>query len=191
MWAGALSVFNWITQVAMRRKGWPRRPGGLALAAKAGLHASLGRKVSLIMSAAAVQLVLPLLGHGTILRVQRLLVGPFVVLFMVLAVLTLPKVHLAAGAGAKWETMTVALALMLSSGGYGWPINASYFSRYLHPQTSRRTIVGAVALGGYIASTLLSLLGAAVATTVRSASDPISGLPTPSRAGFSFPTWSS
>jgi NCS1 family nucleobase:cation symporter-1 len=56
-------------------------------------------------------------------------------------------------------------------------MNANDYSRYLPPGTDRSRIVWAVALGGYIPSTLLSLLGAAVATAVTSASDPISGLP--------------
>jgi purine-cytosine permease-like protein len=43
-------------------------------------------------------------------------------------------------------------------------MNANDFSRYLPPDTSPRRIVGAVALGGYIPSTLLSLLGAALFT---------------------------
>jgi nucleobase:cation symporter-1, NCS1 family len=56
-------------------------------------------------------------------------------------------------------------------------MNASDYSRYLPPEANRRQIVWAVALGGYVPSTLLSLLGAAVATAVPSATDPISGLP--------------
>jgi purine-cytosine permease-like protein len=124
-----------------------------------------------------VQLVLPLLGHRAMLRVLRMLVPPFVVLFILLAIFALPKAQLGAGSGANWETMMGALALILSAGGYGWVMNASDFSRYLPPQASGRRIVFAVALGGYIPSTLLSLLGAAVATAVATASDPISGLP--------------
>jgi purine-cytosine permease-like protein len=86
-------------------------------------------------------------------------------------------VHLGAGTNGDWQTMTVALALILSAGGYGWVMNANDYSRYLPPNAGRARIVWAVTLGGYIPSTLLSLLGAAVATAVGSASDPISGLP--------------
>ena len=182
--ARLVGVFNWITQVGYETEGLALVVlAGLALSAKAGIHASTGLKVALIVVAAAVQLVLPLLGHGTMLRVLRWLVVPFVALFIVLAVLVLPKVHLGAGSTANWETMTVALALILSAGGYGWVMNANDYSRYLPPEASPRRIVASVALGGYIASTLLSLLGAAVATAVNSASDPISGLP------HAFPGW--
>jgi len=176
--ARLVSVFNWITQVGYETEGLALVVlAGLALADKGGLHSSTGLKVVLIVLAAAIQLVLPLFGHRAMLRVLRMLVVPFVVLFILLAIFTLPKAHLGAGSNANWETMMGALALILSAGGYGWVMNANDYSRYLPPNSSRPRIVWAVALGGYIPSTLLSLLGAAVATAVSSASDPISGLP--------------
>jgi purine-cytosine permease-like protein len=73
--------------------------------------------------------------------------------------------------------MMVALALIATSGGLGWPINASDYSRYLPKNSDKKQIVWAVTAGGYIPSVLLALLGAAVATAVPVASDPISGLP--------------
>src|SRR5947209_5281520 len=176
--ARSVGMFNWITQVGYETEGLALIVlAGLALLEKTGVHASTGFKVALIVVAAAIQLVLPLLGHGTMVRVLRWLVIPFVALFVVLAVLVLPKVHLGAGTNGDWQTMTVALALILSAGGYGWVMNANDYSRYLPPNAGRARIVWAVMLGGYIPSTLLSLLGAAVATAVGSASDPISGLP--------------
>jgi nucleobase:cation symporter-1, NCS1 family len=176
--AKSVSVFNWMTQVGYETEGLALVVlAGLALFAKAGVGGSTGLKIALIAAAAAVQLVLPLFGHRAMLRVLRMLVPPFVVLFILLAIFALPKAHLGAGSNANWETMTGALALILSAGGYGWVMNASDFSRYLPPEASRRRIVWSVALGGYIPSTLLSLLGAAVATAVATASDPISGLP--------------
>jgi purine-cytosine permease-like protein len=127
--------------------------------------------------AASIQLVLPLFGHRAMLRVLRMLVPPFVVLFILLAILALPKAHLGAGHNASWADMMAGLALVLSSGGYGWPMNANDFSRYLPAETSARRIVASVGLGGFIPTTLLLLLGAAVATAVPTASDAISGLP--------------
>jgi nucleobase:cation symporter-1, NCS1 family len=173
-----VSVFNWITQVGYETVGLALVVlAGLALASKAGIHASTGLKVVLIVLAAAVQLVLPLFGHRAMLRVLRMLVPPFVVLFILLAIFTLPKAHLGAGSNANFATVMIALALILSAGGYGWVMNANDYSRYLSPEVSPRRIVWAVALGGFVPSTLLTLLGAAVATAVTSATDPISGLP--------------
>ena len=125
-----VSVFNWITQVGYETEGLALVVlAGLALSAKAGVHTSLGLKLALIVVAAGVQLILPLLGHRAMLRILRLLTIPFVVLFVLLAVLALPKARLGAGSSANWETMMVALALILSAGGYGWVMNASDYSR--------------------------------------------------------------
>ena len=123
------------------------------------------------------QLTLPLFGHRMMLRTLRMMVPPFVVLFILLAVQTLGKAHLGAGHDASWAMMMAGLAFVLSSGGYGWPMNANDFSRYLPSDTSPRKIVTCVALGGFIPTTLLLLLGAAIATAVPNASDPIAGLP--------------
>jgi purine-cytosine permease-like protein len=141
------------------------------------VHSSTALKVVLILAAASIQLLLPLFGHRAMLRVLRMLVPPFVVLFVLLAILTLPKAHLAAGHDASLADMLAGLALVLSSGGYGWPMNANDFSRYLPADTSPQRIVASVGLGGFVPTTLLLLLGAAVATAVPSASDAISGLP--------------
>lgn len=176
--ARVVSVFNWMTQVGYETEGLALVVlAGLVLTGKAGIHTSTGLKVVLIVVAAAIQLVLPLFGHRAMLRVLRLLVVPFVVLFILLAIFTLPKAHLGAGSHADFATVMIALALILSAGGYGWVMNASDYSRYLPSDANRRQIVWAVAWGGYVPSTLLTLLGAAVATTVPSATDPISGLP--------------
>ncbi len=176
--AKLIAVCNWMTQVGYEVVGLALVvAAGLGLFAKAGVGSSTGLKVGLVVAAAAIQLVLPLFGHRAMLRVLRMLVPPFVVLFVVLAILALPKAHLGAGHDASWAAMMAGLALVLSSGGYGWPMNANDFSRYLSPECSRRKIVWSVALGGYIPTTLLLLLGAAVATAVPQASDPIGGLP--------------
>jgi NCS1 family nucleobase:cation symporter-1 len=176
--ARGVSLFNWITQVGYETEGLALIVlAGLALADKAGVHSSTGLKVGLIVVAAFLQLFLPLMGHGTMLRILRYLALPFVALFIVFAILALPKAHLGAGTNASWQTMMVALALILSAGGYGWVMNANDYSRYLPTNASRKKIVWSVAIGGYVPSTLLGLLGAAVATAVPSASDPIGGLP--------------
>jgi nucleobase:cation symporter-1, NCS1 family len=115
-------------------------------------------------------------------KVLRVLAVPFAVLFVIMAVITLPKAHLTAGHGAGWGAMTVFLALVIAGGGLGWTENANDYSRYLAPGTSPRRIVAAVALGAAIPSALLEILGAAVATGVPGATS-VTGL----TAGF--PDW--
>ena len=176
--AKLIAVFNWMTQVGYEVLGlYLVVSAGLALLNKAGVGTSDGLRWALIVAAAAVQLTLPLFGHRMMLRALRLMVPPFVVLFILLAVQALPKAHLGAGHNASWASMMAALAFVLSSGGYGWPMNANDFSRYLPPDTRPRKIIASVALGGFIPTTLLLTLGAAVATAIPNASDPIAGLP--------------
>jgi nucleobase:cation symporter-1, NCS1 family len=178
--AGAklIAAFNWITQVGYEVLGlFLVVSAGLALLNKAGVGTSDALKWVLIVAAAGVQLTLPLFGHRMMLRALRMMVPPFVVLFILLAIQTLGKAHLGAGHNASWAMMMAGLAFVLSSGGYGWPMNANDFSRYLPADTSPRKIVWSVALGGFIPTTLLLLLGAALATAIPNASDPIAGLP--------------
>ena len=163
--AKLIAVFNWMTQVGYEVEGLALVVlAGLALFGKAGVGSSTGLKIALIVVAAAIQLIMPLFGHRAMLRVLRMMVFPFVVLFVVLAILSVGKVHLGAGHNGSWQVMFAALAVILSAGGYGWPMNANDFSRYLPPNASPKKIVWSVALGGYIPSTLLSLLGAALFT---------------------------
>jgi NCS1 family nucleobase:cation symporter-1 len=179
--AKLIAVFNWMTQVGYEIEGLALVVlAGLALFSKAGVGSSTGLKIALIVVAACVQLIMPLLGHRVMLRVLRMLVFPFIGLFIVLTVLSVGKVHLGAGHNGSWAEMMAALALILSAGGYGWPMNANDFSRYLKPDASSKKIVWSVAIGGYVPSTLLSLLGAALFTIPAvGASDgaAVSGLP--------------
>lgn len=179
-----VSVFNWITQVGYETLGLTLVVlAALALLGKAGVGESTGLKVALILVATVLQGVLPILGHKTMLRTLRAVTLPFVVLFVILAILAVPKAHLGAGHAAGWGLVMVALALVISSSGFGWISNASDYSRYLPPDASPRRIVASVAAGGFVPSVLLMTLGAAVATAVPAASDPISGLP------HAFPSW--
>jgi NCS1 family nucleobase:cation symporter-1 len=125
-----IAVFNWVTQVGYEVEGLALIVlAALALFNKAGVGSSAGLKVVLIVVAALVQLVLPLFGHRAMLRVLRAMVAPFIVLFVILTILSVGKVHLSAGSNGSWEDMFAALAVILSAGGYGWPMNANDFSR--------------------------------------------------------------
>jgi NCS1 family nucleobase:cation symporter-1 len=163
--ARLIAGFNWITQVGYEIEGLALVVlAGLALFDKAGVGSSTGLKIALIVAAAAVQLTLPLFGHKMMLRVLRMMAIPFIVLFIVFTILSIGKVHLGAGHDGSLAEMLAGLAIILSAGGYGWVMNANDFSRYLPPETSTKKIVWSVAIGGYIPSTLLSLLGAALFT---------------------------
>jgi nucleobase:cation symporter-1, NCS1 family len=178
------SLFNWITQVGFEIEGLALIVlAAIALSTKAGFLAGTATKVLFIVVAAAIQAVLPLLGHAAVLKVLRWLTIPFVILFIIMAIITTNQVDLhAVPHGAGWGAVMVFLALVISAGGLGWTENANDYSRYLPASSRPRDIVLAVALGGAIPSVLLEILGAAVATGVPNATS-ITGLTS------SFPGW--
>ncbi len=178
------SFFNWVTQVGFEIEGIALIVlAAIALTTKAGFTAGVAAKVIFIIVAVAIQAVLPLLGHAAVLRVLKWLSIPFVVLFVLMAIITTSKVNLHSPVhGAGWGSWFVFLALVISAGGLGWTENANDYSRYLPPDASPRRIVAGVALGGAIPSALLEILGAAVATGVPAATS-ITGLTA------SFPGW--
>jgi nucleobase:cation symporter-1, NCS1 family len=171
------SFFNWVTQVGFEIEGIALIVfSAILLSSKAGFTAGTAAKVIFIILAVAIQAVLPLLGHAAVLKVLRLLAIPFVVLFAIMAGLTVSKVNLHVPAhGASWGALTIFLALVISAGGLGWTENGNDYSRYLPRDADKKRIVLAVALGGAIPSALLEILGAAVATGVPAATN-VTGL---------------
>jgi purine-cytosine permease-like protein len=95
------SLFNWVTQVGFEIEGLSLIVfAGLALAARDGVGATGPVKLIAVLAAVAIQAILPMLGHAAVVKVLRVLAVPFAVLFVIMAVITLPKAHLTAGHGA-------------------------------------------------------------------------------------------
>jgi nucleobase:cation symporter-1, NCS1 family len=165
------SFFNWVTQVGFEIEGIALIVFvAILVTTKVGFTAGTPAKVIFIVLAVLIQAVLPWLGHAAVLRVLRLLALPFVVLFAIMAGLTVSKVNLHVPVhGASWGALTIFLALVISAGGLGWTENGNDYSRYLPRSASKGGIIWAVALGGAIPSALLEILGAAVATGVPTA----------------------
>lgn len=174
-----LAAFNWVTCVGFEASGLALVVlAVLAMLDRAGIGDGVGVKIAVILLAAAVQGVLPLLGHATILGVQRKLAWVSAVLFLVMAVFVAPQLKLGSlGGGQGWEPITLAIALVVSGGGLSWANTGSDYSRYLPEGASPRKVFWFASLGGYIPATLLEILGAGVASVVKTASDPISGVP--------------
>ncbi len=174
------ALFNWATQVGFETEGLILVVfGGIALAVKAGYHPGTPLKVLLIIAAAAIQGVLPFLGYATVVKVLRTLIIPFVILYVILAILTVGKVD--AGSihhGANWQTMMGGLAFTITLSGLGWVESGNDFSRYLPRTASRKSIVGWVFVATAVPQALLMILGAAVATYVQiNSKDPFSSFP--------------
>ena len=181
-----LSLLNWATCVGFEASGIALMVlAGLALLSEAGLHnPSAAVKVVLLIVAMGIQSLLPVLGHQTIMLVQKYLTYLLVPVFIVMAILVSGKVHISAlSHGASWAVFTEGLALVISGGGLSWANTASDYSRYLAKETKGSSIFWFASLGGMIPAVLLEILGGAIASVVKNASDPIGGLPS------AFPSW--
>ncbi|MCU4186033.1 cytosine permease [Acidiferrimicrobium sp. IK] len=175
-----MALLNWATQVGFETEGLTLIVlAAVALSAKAGWSAGTGGKIIFIVAAAAIQTVLPFLGHATVVKALRAMIAPFCVIYVILAALTLGKanpggVHSSADAG----TFMVGLAFVITLAGLGWVECGNDFSRYLPPDASKKGIVGWIFLGTAVPEILIMLLGAAVATYVSSAGDnPVTNFP--------------
>ncbi len=174
-----LALFNWVTCVGFEASGLALVVlAALAICEKAGLGESTWLKVVLILVATVIQAVLPLLGHRAILLAQRRLAWLSTIMFIVMAILAGPKVHLGHLAhGSGWAPVTWAIALVASAGGLSWANTGSDYSRYLNRSASPRKVFWYATAGGFLPAVLLEVLGAAIASATSSASDPIGGIP--------------
>ena len=179
-----LALFNWLTMVGFETEGLILVVfAGEALAIRAGLLPGTPLRVALIAGAAAVQLVLPLLGHASMVKVLRWLTLPFLVLYVLLAVFTLRHADLSVNhVGAGWETFMGGLAFVIVLSGLGWAECGNDYSRYLPSEASRRSIVCWVVAGTALPQIVLMLLGCVVGTYTGGAlagGDPFQAFVTP------------
>ena len=181
----SLSVLNWATCVGFEASGMALIVlAGLALLASAGVAASTGLKVLLLLAATCIQVLLPVFGHQTIVTVQRYLAYLLVPLFAIMAIAVAGRIHPGSlSHGSGWAGFMVAIALLISAGGLSWANTGSDYSRYLPSATRPRSIFWSASIGGMLPAVLLEILGAGIASVVKTASDPISGLP------HALPSW--
>ena len=174
-----LSLFNWVTCVGFEASGMALIVlAGLALLGEVGVHPSAWLKILLLVVSMTLQSFLPVLGHRTILTAQRYLAYALIPLFAVMAVVVAGKAHLSSiHHGTGWAMIMVAVALVISAGGLSWANTGSDYSRYLPPDAPPARVFLWSSLGGLLPAVLLEILGAAIASIVSTASDPISGLP--------------
>jgi NCS1 family nucleobase:cation symporter-1 len=182
-----VALFNWITQVGFEIEGiFFVVATVILLFSLHGTTLDGPAKIVVIILAALLQMIVPLLGHATISKVLRYLGYVFIVFFAVLAGFTFNKLHLSTvhikpTSLAVWTT---ALVLVISVGGLGWTENGNDYSRYLPRSTPASRTFWAAALGGAIPSIILELLGV-FAFTITSRTVGITQLGVPQ----SFPSW--
>jgi NCS1 family nucleobase:cation symporter-1 len=161
-----IAFFNWITQVGFEIEGLLLIVGaGLVLSGKAGFDPGDPAKVALVIGAVAIQFVLPFLGHATMVKVLRLLILPFVLLFVGLLIYVIPHATTHGVAhGADWQVYFAGLAFTITLSGLGWTECGNDYSRYLPRKSKSTSIIGWVFLGTAVPEILIMTLGAATGT---------------------------
>ncbi len=166
-----LSFFNWITQLGFETEGLILIVGAaIVLSQMAGVHVSSALKVVFIVLAAAIQAVMPYLGHATMVKILRALIIPFGAIFVLLAVYDFS--HGSAsfkGFGGGWELYTAGPRLHDRALG----TRLDRVRQRLHPLPSPRRQARARSSGGSSLATALPeiammILGAATFTFLSS-----------------------
>jgi nucleobase:cation symporter-1, NCS1 family len=157
-----VALFNWVTQVGFEIEGIYFVVATVILLFQLhGSNLGTGAKIAVIVVAALIQMILPLLGHATISKVLRYLAYLFIAFFVLLAIFTFQRVHLSAfhAKPVSLAVWTTALVVIISTGGLGWTENGNDYSRYLPRNTPTAKTFWAAALGGAIPSITLEILG--------------------------------
>jgi len=167
-----IAIFNWASQVGFEIEGLILIvAAGLVLAEEGGLRPGTPAKYGLVIGAVAVQFVLPFLGHATIVKTLRLLILPFVLLFVGLLIfVTRHATTHGVPVGASWQVYFAGLAFTIALSGLGWAENGNDYSRYLPRKSSAKGIVFWVFLGTAVPEILIMILGAATGTWLKNIS---------------------
>jgi nucleobase:cation symporter-1, NCS1 family len=182
-----VALFNWVTQVGFEIEGiFFVVATVILLFSLHGTKLDSPAKIVVIILAALLQMVMPLLGHATISKILRYLAYVFIVFFAVLAAFTFNRLHLSTFHvhPVSFAVWTTALTLMISANGLGWTANGNDYSRYLPRGTSASRIFWSATLGAAIPSLILELLGM-LAYTITTKVVGIAQLGVPQ----SFPSW--
>src|SRR6202522_2940197 len=182
-----VALFNWFTQVGFEIEGiYFVVATVILLFSLHGSKLSGPAKIVVIIVAALMQMIVPLLGHATISKILRYLAYVFIVFFAVLAAFTFNRLHLSTfhAKPVSFAVWTTALVLLISVGGLGWTENGNDYSRYLPRSTPSSRTFWSATLGGAIPSIILEILGV-LAYTITTKSVGITQMGVPQ----SFPSW--
>ncbi len=182
-----VALFNWVTQVGFEIEGiFFVVATVILLFSRYGTALNGPEKIVVIIVAALVQMIVPLLGHATITKILRYLAYVFIVFFAVLMAFIFQRLHLSTfhPHPASLAVWTTALVLLISVGGLGWTENGNDYSRYLPRSTPGSKTFWSAAMGGAIPSVILEILGV-FAFTIGGKTVGIAQIGVPQ----SFPSW--
>ncbi|MFH9069097.1 purine-cytosine permease family protein [Streptomyces alboflavus] len=152
-----------------------------ALVEKAGVGATTGVKIAVVLVIAAVTLTIGVYGHGLIMKLYLPITLALTAVFAVVAIAVLRHTDFSYAPpaplrGAELWTVLVAGVTLIASAPLSYTTSAD-FARYLPRTTSAKAVLGWTALGGFVPGVVICSLGACAATAV-DMGDPQSGLRT-------------
>ena len=179
------AFFSWLTAV-----GWESVTmvltvwAILSLAQYIGLPSNgVGPTVIALLITLVLTYTVPILGHATLVTMQRILAFVLAICAVIVVFAVLPSVHWGytppvkdMAAAGVFPTFLLAASIGLASTFYGWVNFAADYSRYLPVQTSTRRIVGVTFAGGGIANFVMMGVGILLGTFVNAsafASNPV------------------
>ena len=185
------TVISWISLV-----GWETVSVITAAYALSGLFNLVGLPtndlliiVSLVIIALMV-VIIGLLGHATLVWIQRAATWIFGILTLIIVVFLVAKTHwstiLSTPAG-PWDTGVLAtLSIIIAGTGIGWANAGADYARYLPRASKGRSIVWWTVLGSTLPLFVLILVGTLLSSDVKnlaSATNPVQAI------GNALPSW--
>ncbi len=169
--------------------GWFSINSVVATDGLANLFGMMGLPQTSWVSAAALLLVLAaeiliaIYGHATIIAAEKYSAIALVLLFLVFAVLVIPRIDFAAAAAAAAvHPVNFATWLLVTGLIFSYPLSwtnfASDYSRYLPESTSWRSIAIAAGAGQFVSLVFCEIIGVLFAMALGGAlTDPVADLP--------------
>jgi len=162
----------------------------LGLLNLAGLPANLFWTVASLAIVALLVVAIGLLGHATLVWIQRAATWIFGLLTLLIVMFLIARTHwlevLSAPAGA-WDTGVLAtMSIVIAGTGIGWANTGADYTRYLPHQSKGRSIVWWTVCGSTIPLFVLIMVGALLSSDVSglaSAANPVQAI------GAALPSW--
>ena len=165
-----LALLNWVTLIGFEVEGLILIVGAaLVLFQLAGMHVGGVQEVALIIGASAIQAILPYFGHATMAKVLRMMIIPFIAMYVLLSYFGVRHgVMNFNGVSSGWQIYSAGLAFVFALSGLGWTNCGNDYSRYVARDVKKRELVGWIFLGTAVPEIILMLLGATTFTFLSS-----------------------
>ncbi|MCL4449637.1 MAG: cytosine permease [Actinobacteria bacterium] len=147
-----------------------------------GIHATTSWTVVSLLVMLALSLAVGILGHATIVQIQKIATWLFGGLTLVILPFLITKTHWSALSGAHpapWGTVVAGIGIIAAGTGISWSNVSADYTRYLPKDESDKAIVWWTVLGSTLPTLILIIVGILLSSAIKglsAASDPISSI---------------